>query len=155
MDKTAIGNARFFDRAGPHSLAVVAQAACGVAPKSNLQIEGLAPLQTAGPNEVSFLDNRRCLSALRQTQAGAVIVHPDMQAWVPKATIPILTPAPHVGWAKVAALFHPVRRVTPGIHPSAVVDESAVVDPSAEVGPLCVIEARVEIGPAVGLGRVR
>jgi UDP-3-O-[3-hydroxymyristoyl] glucosamine N-acyltransferase len=152
MDKTAIGNARFFERIGPHPLAVVAQAACGTAPNSDLQIEGLAPLQTAGPNEVSFLDNRRFASVLKTTQAGAVIVHPDMQALVPKTTIPILTPAPHVGWAKVAALFHPVRPVTPGIHRSAVVDESAVVDPSAEVGPLCVIEAGAEIGPGCRIG---
>ena len=67
MNKASIGNARFFSRTGPHSLAVVAQAASGVARQSDLQIEGLAPLQTAGPNEVSFLDNRRFASALKQT----------------------------------------------------------------------------------------
>ena len=91
MDKAAIGNARFFSRSGPHPLAVVAQAACGTAPELDLLIEGMAPLQVAGPNEVSFLDNRRLASALKQTLAGAVIVHPDMQAWVPAGTVSILT----------------------------------------------------------------
>jgi len=110
------------------------------------------PLQTAGPNEVSFLDNRRYASALKRTLAGAVIVHPDMQAWVPAATVPILTTEPHVGWAQVAALFHPVPVVSPGIHPSAIVAEGAVVDPSAEIGPLCVIEAGAEIGPGCRIG---
>jgi UDP-3-O-[3-hydroxymyristoyl] glucosamine N-acyltransferase len=89
---------------------------------------------------------------LKQTQAGAVIVHPDMQAWVPKATVPIFTTEPHVGWAQVAALFHPVPPVSPGIHPSAVVAEGAVVDPSTEVGPQCVIEAGAEIGPGCRIG---
>ena len=101
---------------------------------------------------MSFLDNRRYVSALKQTLAGAVIVHPDMQAWVPAATVPILTTEPHVGWARVAALFHPVPPVSPGIHPSAIVAEDAVVDPSTEVGPLCVIETGAEIGPGCRIG---
>ncbi len=152
MSKAAIGNARFFRRTGPHPLAVVAQAACGVVPEYDLLIEGIAPLQAAGPNEVSFLDNRRFAAALKETHAGAVIVHPDMQALVPKTTVPIVTTEPHIGWAKVAALFHPVPPVSPGIHPSAVVAEDAVVDPSAEVGPLCVIEALAEIGAGCRIG---
>ena len=152
MDKAAIGNARFFARSGPHPLAVVAQAARGAAPELDLLIEGMAPLQVAGPNEVSFLDNRRLASALKKTLAGAVIVHPDMQAWVPAATVSILTTEPHVGWAHVAALFHPVPPVVPGIHPSAIVAEGAVVDPSTEVGPMCVIEAGAEIGPGCRIG---
>ena len=113
IDKAAIGDARFFGRSGPHSLAVVAEAARGTVREVDLLIEGLAPLQTAGPNEVSFLDNRRYASALKQTLAGAVIVHPDMQDSVPTATVPILTTEPHVGWARVAALFHPVPPVSP------------------------------------------
>src|SRR6478735_2307150 len=152
MDKAAIGNARFFGRSGPHPLKVVAQAARGVAPELDLLIEGVAPLQVAGPNEVSFLDNRRLVSVLKQTLAGAVIVHPDMQEWVPAATVSILTTEPHVGWAHVAALFHPVPPVAPGIHPSAMVAEGAVVDPSTEVGPMCVIEAGAEVGPGCRIG---
>lgn len=152
MAQAAIGNARFFSRSGPHSLEVVAKAACGIVRKLDLLIEGIAPLQTAGPNEVSFLDNPRFASALKQTLAGAVIVHPDMQAWVPAATVPILTTEPHVGWAQVAALFHPVPPVAPGIHPSAIVADGAVIDPSSEIGPLCVIEDGVEIGPGCRIG---
>jgi UDP-3-O-[3-hydroxymyristoyl] glucosamine N-acyltransferase len=152
MIKAEIGNARFFSRNGPHPLAIVAQAACGTVRKFDLLIEGIAPLQTAGPNEVSFLDNRRFIPALKQTLAGAVIVHPEMQGWVPTATVPILTAEPHVGWAQVAELFHPVPPVSPGVHPSAVVAEDAVIDPSTEIGPLCVIEAGVEIGPRCRIG---
>jgi UDP-3-O-[3-hydroxymyristoyl] glucosamine N-acyltransferase len=152
MDRAAIGNARFFARTGPHTIAVVARAAAGTAPESDLKIAGLAPLQTAGPDEVSFLDNRRFVSALKETNAGAVIVHPDMQEWVPSKTVAILTPEPHVGWAKVAALFHPVPPVRPGVHASAVVADDAVVDPSAEIGPLCVIESGAEIGPRCRIG---
>jgi UDP-3-O-[3-hydroxymyristoyl] glucosamine N-acyltransferase len=146
------GNARFFSRSGPYPLKVIAERARGIARERDLLLEGVAPLQTAGPNEVSFLDNRRYASALEQTLAGAVIVHPDLQALVPAASVPIVTPEPYLAWARVAALFHPAPPVAPGIHPSAILGESALIDPSTEVGPLCVIEAGAEIGPGCRIG---
>ncbi len=152
MPEAAMGNARFFSRSGPYSLAVVAQAASGLACSRDLLLEGVAPLQIAGPYEVSFLDNQHYASALEQTLAGAVIVHPDMQARVPAATVPIVTTEPYAGWARVAALFHPVPPVSPGIHPTALVAESAKVDPTAEIGPLSIIEGAAEIGARCRIG---
>nr|WP_249152839.1 UDP-3-O-(3-hydroxymyristoyl)glucosamine N-acyltransferase [Bradyrhizobium liaoningense] len=152
MIKATLGNPRFFRRSGPFSLAVVASAARGVADEVELLLEGVAPLQTAGPKEVSFLDNRRYASALDQTLAGAVIVHPDMAARVPSKAATIVTNEPYAAWARVAALFHPVPPPSPGIHPSAFVADGALVDPSAEVGPLSVIETGAEIGPGCRIG---
>jgi UDP-3-O-[3-hydroxymyristoyl] glucosamine N-acyltransferase len=141
------GDPRFFQRAGPHTLAAVADAAAGEAPPRRMMLHGVAPLQTAGPNEVTFLDNRKYAAELERTEAGAAIVHPDMVARVPAATVPIVTPEPYAGWARVAALFHPLPPLRPGIHPSAVVAPDAQVHPSAEIGPLAVIGAGAEIGP--------
>jgi UDP-3-O-[3-hydroxymyristoyl] glucosamine N-acyltransferase len=152
MIEAALGNPRFFRRSGPFSLAVVAGTARGVADEVELLLEGVAPLQTAGPKEVSFLDNRRYTSALDQTLAGAVIVHPDMVARVPSTAMTIVTNEPYAAWARVAALFHPVPPPSPGIHPSAFVADGALVDPSAEVGPLSVIETGAEIGPGCRIG---
>ena len=72
------GDPRFFERAGPHTLAAVAEAAGGDAPPRRMMLSGVAPLQTAGPEQVSFLDNKRYLPALAETRAGAVIIHPDL-----------------------------------------------------------------------------
>ncbi len=153
------GDARFFARSGPHALATVATAANGSARTADLMLTGVAPLQTAGPQEVSFLDNRRYAPELERTAAGAVIVHPEMLSRVPPATVPIVTTQPYEAWARVAALFHPAPVVAPGIHRSAIVDDSARVDPGAEIGPYCVIEADAEIsagcrlGPYVSIGK--
>lgn len=141
------GDPRFFQRAGPHTLAAVADAAGGEASPRRLRLTGVAPLQTAGPTEVSFLDNRKYAQALEQTRAGAVIVHPDMVDRVPSGAVPIITEQPYVAWARVAALFHPLPPLRPGVHPAAVVDPAAQVDPSAEIGPLAVVGAGAEIGP--------
>jgi UDP-3-O-[3-hydroxymyristoyl] glucosamine N-acyltransferase len=147
-----MGDARFFARSSPHALAEIASAAGGTAPASDREFTGVAPLQSAGPDQVSFLDNRRYATALEETSAGAVIVHPDMVERVPAATIPIVTVAAYEGWARVAALFHPMAPPCPGIHATAVVAATAHVDASAEIGPYVVIEAGAEIGPGCRIG---
>jgi UDP-3-O-[3-hydroxymyristoyl] glucosamine N-acyltransferase len=152
MIEATLGNARFFRRSGPYPLAVIASAARGVADEVELLLEGVAPLQTAGPNEVSFLDNRRYASVLDRTLAGAVIVHPDMAARVPTTAVAIVTSEPYAGWARVAALFYPMPPPTPGIHPSAIVADGAIIDPAAEIGPLSVIGTGAEIGSGSRIG---
>ncbi len=145
------GDPRFFARTGPHTLAAVA-AAAGVELAGDLMLTGPAPLQGAGPNEVSFLDNRRYIDALKATRAGAVILHPDMAAHVPAGTIAILTREPYLGWARAAALFFPPPPVHAGIHATAIVAADAWIDERAEVGPYAVIESRAEIGPRCRIG---
>jgi UDP-3-O-[3-hydroxymyristoyl] glucosamine N-acyltransferase len=130
----------------------VADAAEGEAPLRRLMLAGVAPLQTAGPEEVSFLDNRKYVPALEATRAGAVILHPDLAARVPAGSVAIVTVEPYAAWARVAALFHPLPPIQPGIHPSAVVSPQAAVDSSAEIGPLAVIGAGAEIGPRCRIG---
>lgn len=152
MIEAPMGDARFFTRSGPHALADIASAAVGTAPAIMKMFAGVAPLQSAGQDEVSFLDNRRYVPALEETMAGAVIVHPQMQARVPRSAIAIVTASTYEGWARVAALFHPVPPPRPGIHSSALIDPEAQVDPSAEIGPYAVVEARAEIGPGCRIG---
>ena len=148
----AVADPGFFRRAGPHPLAAVAAAAGVDAAWPDTLVHGVAPLQTAGPEEVSFLDNRLYAPLLDATRAGAVIVHPAMASRVPSGAVAILTPEPYLAWARVAALFHPAPPPVPGVHCSAVVDPSATVDASAEVGALAVIGACAEVGPACRIG---
>ena len=148
MERAEIaGDPRFFQRTGPHTLAAVVDAAQAEAPPRRLMLSGIAPLQTAEPDQISFLDNRKYVAALEATRAGAVIVHPDLAARVPSTAVAIVTSDPHPAWARVATLFFPLPPAVPGVHPSAIVAPDADIDPTAEVGPLCVIGAGVRIGP--------
>ncbi len=146
------GDPRFFARTGPHSLADVARTAGGEARGTCGSLEGIAPLQAAGPAEVSFLDNRRYATLLETTNAGAVIVHPEFAGRVPPGAAAVVTPEPYAAWARVAALFHPPPPARPGIHPSAVVDPTASIDASAEIGPLAVVGARASVGRRTRIG---
>jgi UDP-3-O-[3-hydroxymyristoyl] glucosamine N-acyltransferase len=148
-----IGDPRFFARSGPHALAAIAAAAGAALDGDGARLlAGIAPLQTAGPDEVSFLDNRRYAEALEATRAGAVIVHPDLASRAPAGCIALVTTEPYLGWARVAALFHPAPPLEPGIHPSAWAAPGAAIDPSAEIGPFACIGAGAGVGPRCRVG---
>ena len=151
---SAPGDLRFFERAGPFSVAELAKL-IGIDPPAkgaDRLLRRVAPLQIAGPEDVSFLDNKKYLPELAEIRAGAVIVHPSLRARVPAGCVALPTREPYLSWGAVTALFHPVPPVNPGVHPSAHVDPSAVIDPTAEIGPGVVIGARVEIGPGCRVG---
>jgi UDP-3-O-[3-hydroxymyristoyl] glucosamine N-acyltransferase len=146
------GDPRFFERTGPHTLAAVVDAAAiegqgAEAPPRRLMLHRIAPLAAATQEDVSFcLNNRKYLPALAATNAAAVIVHPSMQDRVPASAVAIVAADPLVAWARVAALFHPMAPVKPGIHPSAVIADSAQIDPTVEIGALAVVGENVTIG---------
>jgi UDP-3-O-[3-hydroxymyristoyl] glucosamine N-acyltransferase len=146
------GDPRFFQRTGPHTLAAVVDAAAiegqgAEAPPRRLMLHRIAPLAAATQEDVSFcLNNRKYLPALAATNAAAVIVHPSMQDRVPASAVAIVAADPLVAWARVAALFHPMAPVKPGIHPSAVIADSAQIDPTVEIGALAVVGENVTIG---------
>jgi UDP-3-O-[3-hydroxymyristoyl] glucosamine N-acyltransferase len=149
---TQVGNPRFFRCTGPHPLPTVAVAAGCSSPSQNFLVSGLASLPLAGPDEVSFVADRRHAAALAQTRAGAVLLATDMLPHLPSGTVGLITADPVAAWAKIAALFHPMPCVSPGIHPSAVVADEAHVDATAEICAQAVIEAHAAIGPRCKIG---
>jgi UDP-3-O-[3-hydroxymyristoyl] glucosamine N-acyltransferase len=139
---------RFHAYAGPRTLAAVATAAGGSAAAGDPErlFEGVASLAEAGPEDVSFLGERRYLDALRATGAGAVIVQPAFASAVPAGAVAVLSDAPQLGFARVAALFHPPPAPRPGVHPTAVVGAGATVGERTEIGAFAVVGENARIG---------
>lgn len=146
------GDPRFFERSGPHSLAMLAASVGAEVPARDPIIAGIASLQEARHDQISFLDNPRYLTALDNTHAGAVVVHPDLRARVPEGAVAVLTPKVYEVWARIAALFHPLIPPVPGIDPMARVDPLAIVHPSAAVAAFATVGAGAEIGPRCCIG---
>jgi UDP-3-O-[3-hydroxymyristoyl] glucosamine N-acyltransferase len=110
-----------------------------------LRLDGIAPLEDAGPSHVSFFANRKYRKAFEASKAGAVIVETDED--VPEGrTVLRATPA-YLAFAKISTAFHPPREPLPEIAPEAVVHPTAKVHPSAQVMPLATVAARAEVGP--------
>ena len=113
-----------------------------------LLITGLAPLESAGPAQLSFLSNSKYLKQLAQSKAGCVIVGPKMRDAALQRGACIVAQDPYLYYARLTQLWklkHSVPLAT-RIHASAVIDEHAQVDASAIVGPLCVVERGARIG---------
>src|SRR5690554_5728963 len=115
-----------------------------------LRVCGLATLQAAGPDQISFLANPAYGKFLKDTRAGAVILSPAAADDCP--TNVLLLDNPYLGYARLSHWFDPAPVAPAGIHPTAVVDESATIDSSASIGPHVVIEAQVTIGAGSVIG---
>jgi UDP-3-O-[3-hydroxymyristoyl] glucosamine N-acyltransferase len=115
---------------------------------ADLRISRVAPLESAGGGDLSFLANPKYHAQLMRTKAVAVI----MATPSPDCPVPaILTPQPYLYYARVAQWLSPPPPVMPGIHPSAVV-AGAEIAPSANIGPHAVIGAGARIGENVVIG---
>ncbi len=116
----------------------------------NLEVQGIAPLDSADASHISFLSNSKLRALAAQSRAAALIVAPLDDATV-AATYEgarIVTTNPYAYFARAAQYFAALEETPPppGIHPSAVVHESAIVDPTAHVGPHATIEAGAVVG---------
>jgi len=116
-------------------------------------IEGLAPLESATPSQLSFLANPKYAQQLSASRAGCVIVGSSMSDEAAARGDCIVTPDPYLYFARVTQLWK--RSLdgpsAPQVHPSAVIDPDAVIDPTARIGALCVVERGARIGAGTEL----
>jgi UDP-3-O-[3-hydroxymyristoyl] glucosamine N-acyltransferase len=113
-----------------------------------LRIQALAPLDSAEPQDLSFLSHPKYQQQLATTRAGCVIVSPQMQAAAQYRGACIVAENPYLYFARVTQLWRrsQPQSAGPRVHPSAVVDPDAHIDSSAQIGPLCVVERGARIG---------
>ena len=107
------------------------------------EIHGIAGIEAAGPGQITFIANPKYAAVARITKASAVIVAEDFPAL--KATM-LRSNNPYLDFARALELFYQPPQYEPGIHPTAVVHESAKIGANAHIGPYAVIQEDTEIG---------
>ncbi len=108
-------------------------------------IQGVCSIADGRPDEITFFANKKYISSLKTSQAGAVLVAPDFAFDVPPVVLRVENPS--IAFATVAALFAPApTRYKPGIHPCAVVHEGAQIGPGASLAAGVVVESGAVIG---------
>lgn len=117
---------------------------------TDILIEGVAALHTAGPRDIAYVSDRKYLPQLATTKAGAVILTEADAANYSGSALVVANP--HLCFAQVAQLFHGFPEFKPGAHPTAVVSPAAKVASSAWVGPNSVIETGASVGEGVYIG---
>lgn len=145
----------FFRPARALSLAEVAAIAGGRLARGDAAavVNSVAPLDQAGPGDLTFLDNPRYLPAFRATTAAACLCAEKHAAAAPEAVAVIVAVQPYRAMAKVLqALYPDATRLTgaagapPGISPGAHVDPTARLEDGVTVEPGAVVGAGAEIG---------
>jgi UDP-3-O-[3-hydroxymyristoyl] glucosamine N-acyltransferase len=134
---------------------IASRVGCPLEGDAAIEIERVAPIDQAGPGDLTFLANPKYASALASTAASAVILGPGIEG-APCAVL--RSPNPYLTFAKVVGVLTPDVRPAPGIDPSAsvgsgsVLGEEVSVGPFAVVGPGAVVGARTIVHPHVVIG---
>jgi UDP-3-O-[3-hydroxymyristoyl] glucosamine N-acyltransferase len=127
---------------------IVAQLGGELVGDSGLAIAGLAPLESAGPDQLSFLSNPKYRQQLVATRAGCVIVAPAMREQALARGACIVADDPYLYFARATQLWkrEHARPAGPAVHPSAVIDPEAVIAAGVRIGAHCVVERGARIG---------
>lgn len=127
-------------------------------------VAGVAPLDMAGPDDISFIDAKKYRSALEATRAGAVFCREADLPHVPAGAVALVVAAPYRCFAEIGArLFphavaaEPLTRagIAAGAHvdPLARLEDGVTVEAGAVVGPDVEIGAGTVVGPNAVIGR--
>ena len=115
-----------------------------------LIISGIGTLESATATEVSFLANPSYRKQLADTQAAAVIVHPDMLDECP--VVALVMNNPYMGFAKLSQLFDNLPKQAAGTHPSAIIADSAEIAEGVSIAANGVIGENVQVGSGSRIG---
>lgn len=116
-------------------------------------LSGGASLKEAMPSDVSFLGNEKYREQVLPSRAGVVLVPENYDVPPPAGRAWVFCAEPSQAFSTVVTLFTPPPiSYAPGIHPSAVIADDAVVAGSAHIGPCAVIGAKAHIGECCVIG---
>lgn len=105
-------------------------------------IEDVKGLAEAGRQDITFAVDPYT-EYLPQVHAGAVIVEKEVPAG--DNTL-VVVENPRLAFSQLLVLFHPRQSVASGIHPTAIIDDSAVIGKDTAVMAYAVIGKNVKIG---------
>ena len=107
-------------------------------------INGIGDVQNASASEITFISNKKYLPELANSGASAVLLAEAIE----DAAISnqLIVKDPYLAYAKLSVIFDTRPKTTSGIHPSAVVDPTAIIGSNVRIAANCVVEAGVKVG---------
>jgi len=105
-------------------------------------VQRLAPLASAGADDLSFVSHARYAGQIDITRAGALVAPPALQVAAQARGACIVADDPYLYFARLTQWW----KVRPALTPPAMVDPLARVDPTAQIGD------QVSVGPFAVIG---
>jgi UDP-3-O-[3-hydroxymyristoyl] glucosamine N-acyltransferase len=121
---------------------IAEQLSCILEGNGDVEIKGVATLEEAEEGDLSFLTNSKYYSLAKKTRASAIIVSPDSS---PLETNLLKNKNPYLAFAKAIELFYTREPGIRGVHPTAVVSETAEIGNGVSIGAFSFIGDRVII----------
>ncbi|MFQ5508901.1 MAG: UDP-3-O-(3-hydroxymyristoyl)glucosamine N-acyltransferase [Leptospirillia bacterium] len=111
-------------------------------------ITGVAPLESAGSGDVTFLANPRYQKQLTDSAASAVIIGAEQEGL---SLTQLVVDNPYFGYARLMDAFYRTPRKVRGISPDARIDPAARVGEAADIAAFATIGANSVVGDRVTL----
>lgn len=109
----------------------------------SIRVSSLSPIDNIAPGTLVFADNNEKIKLAEASQAASILVHASVS--VSKKPL-IQVPHPLKAFITLLHHFNPTPKITPAIHPTAVIGEGVQLGKDVFVGPYVVIEAGSIIG---------
>jgi UDP-3-O-[3-hydroxymyristoyl] glucosamine N-acyltransferase len=122
---------------------LAARLGCELRGDPTIEITGVAGLEQAGPNDLTFLANPKYAPRVKHTRAAAVLIAEPLSLSTP---VSLVSSNPYHDHARALAMFYQPPRPAPGIHPQASIAPTARIAEGASIGPFAVVGERVVIG---------
>jgi UDP-3-O-[3-hydroxymyristoyl] glucosamine N-acyltransferase len=152
---------RFYERAGPFTLAEIAGrvgAEIAKGEPADLKLRDVASLESAEAGDISLFSDAKYANAFAVTKASVVITSEKL-ATLPHGVILLVVPNPRLAFAQVGHIFYPPAKLQAGVraaqavHPTASIGAGTEIGPGGEIGAGAKIGSNCLIGNNVVIGR--
>ena len=119
---------------------------------ADVTVSGIAPLDRAGPDDLSFLASRRYLPYFQHSTAAVVLCKPELAAEAAGPACRIVVAEPHVALLAVIPRLYPEPVWEPGVHPTAIIGRGTTWEGPVAIGPHVVLGRDVRLGRNARVG---
>lgn len=116
------------------------------------EVHGIAPLDRAGPHELSVFSNPRYLPWFTTSRAGVVLISPELADIDGAPATRIVVAKPVDAMVTLLARFHRTEARDVGVHPSAIIGRDVQLGAGVTIDPLVVVGNGVVIGDGCWVG---
>ncbi len=115
-------------------------------------LTGVAPLDRAGPTDLSLLAHPRYAAYLARSRAGAVLVEESLADRFDAGAPAIIVRNVHGAMTRILPRLYPESPPAPGVHATAIVAPDARIGADVTIGPYAHIGAGAVVGARVRIG---